>query len=109
MHIPENMQQLGCLALCFPTERKHRAVKHIGLHTFRHYEHTVLQALLAQQLTSIEDASQFAHTALINAQEVEVGGRRVLRSPAAKLPCCEVKPGDLILHGGTQIAEVISF
>lgn len=109
MHIPENMNELGCLVSCFPTERKHRVVKDVGLHTFRHYEHTVLHDLLAQHLTRIEDVSQFANTALINPQEVEVGDIRVLTSPSAKLPCCQVARGDLILHSGTQIAEVVSF
>ena len=109
MHIPEDMQSVGRLLSCFPTERKHRAVKTVGLHLFRNFEHTLLHDMVSQRLMLIQDESAYPERAMLNPQEVHVDGRLLYKSAAARLPCSEVRPGDLVLHSGAMVAEIQCF
>ena len=110
LHLPEDMVGLGSLLSCFPTERKHRSVKSVALHVFRNYEHTVLLDLVVQQLTKLSDDSVFARTALVDPMPIECSEMAGLsKAQSARLPCCEVRAGDLILHSGDSVSEVVCF
>ena len=109
LHIPEQMADMGSLLSCFPLERKHRSVKSVALHVYRNFEHTVLNDLITQQLAKLQDDSLYGEMALQSPQEVRCDGVVLLRATGARLPCCEVRAGDIILHSGDHVAEVECF
>ena len=108
LHIPEDMQSLGALLSCFPTERKHRTVKSSALHIFRHFEHTVLRDLVNQQLIKIGDDSFYTDISLVNAQRCDIG-EGVSRSTVATLPCGGVHAGDIVVCTSQNVVEVTGF
>ena len=110
LHIPENMQSLGALLSCFPTERKHRTVKSAALHVFRHYEHTVLLDMLHVHIDYFSDETVYEEMCLRPPlRRWQHEGLTLLRSETAQLPCGEVRKGDLVLCRNGDVAEVLAF
>ena len=110
LHIPENMQSLGALLSCFPTERKRRTVKSAALHVFRHYEHTVLLDMLNVHIDYFSDETVYEEMCLRPPlRRWQHEGLALLRSETAQLPCGEVRKGDLVLCRNGEVAEVLAF
>lgn len=106
LHVPEDMRRLGKLLSCFPTERKHRVTKQAALHIFRNFEGTVMQDLALQQVRSIVEGASLEQVFLIEASTV--GGGRLLRATTCRLPCGEVRVGDIVhlRQGGAAVIDM---
>ena len=116
LHIPENMSYVGRLLSCFVTERKHRSVKSVALHIFRHYEHTVVRDLVNRQSQSIQDERLFLRRYLLHPREVNIetptGKSSFRMSRSAFLQCGEVHKDDLIVLSQGQprpVGKVLTF
>lgn len=109
LHIPEDMMKLGSLMACFVTERKHRHVKSNALNVFRHYEHTVIFDVVAQQLDHLCDDALYTTMALIDEVKVTAGGVDMFSARAARFPCGEVNAGDLVFYSGRSVGRVQDF
>ena len=109
LHICENVQTLGALLSCFPTERKHRVVKSRALHVFRNFEHTVLRDLVNEQLEKLGEETQYAEVCLVQPQSVKVNGDELSKSTIAHLPCGGVHAGDLVFCTDGLVHQVVGF
>lgn len=106
LHVPEDMRRLGKLLSCFPTERKHRDTKQAALHIFRNFEGTLMQDLALQQVKSIVEGASFEPAFLIDA--LTAGDERLLRATSCRLPCGEVRVGDIVhlRRGGAAMIDM---
>ena len=104
-HLPENMDYLGVLLSCFPTERKHRSGKSCALRVFRHYEHTVLRDLVNQQFSKLGDESHYSATMLVSPQRS--ADDDLSRSTVAHLPCGYVHSGDIVMCTNRELMHVV--
>ena len=70
-HVVSSMKQLGYLLACFVTERKHKLVNQVAVHTFRNFEHTTLVDVLHQQCSHLASGHDlFQHELLVAPKHV---------------------------------------
>ena len=60
-HVPQCIRRWGANLSCFSAERKHRRVKDIASHTFRHLEQHVLGKLLAEDICGLKNTLKPTH------------------------------------------------
>ena len=60
-HVPQCIRRWLANLSCFSAERKHRQVKKIANHTYRHFERHVLGKLLAEDISGFQDTLKETH------------------------------------------------
>ena len=116
-HIVDHIENMGRLLSCFVCERKHRQIKHVANHLFRHFE----TALTTDILNLIVDRysnrqGMFAPEHLVKPTEIDakmlhnVGLREALQTSfRADLKCGAICKGDMVMLADRSIAEVLAF
>ena len=108
-HILDAMEWLGKCLSCFVTERKHRAVKDIALHVFRHMEHVVITDIVNQHCEQVQTGHDlFEEEFLVEPREL-AWDNSVLVSNKAVLKCGVVHKGDIVFFGSGVCALVKRF
>ena len=106
-HIPDGMRFVGKLLACFVTERRHRLVKAAALHTFRHFESTVLLDLVNRQVEELSSNAVFSAARLVSARATTESDISI--SYTAVLRCGECHKGDVLHLANGRVARALAF
>ena len=108
LHIVEAMIWTGRLLSCFVTERKHRLLKQVAVHTFRHFEHTVLTDVLNQSMEQILSGHD-VYTAefLICPKDIFLSGVAFRAAKRYVGRVGEICAGDLVIDHRAHVGKVV--
>ena len=95
-HIPDNMVCTGKLLSCWVTERKHRAVKAVGLYAFKDIELSVARDMLTTTSTIYEKEDLFRDAYLKQPKRLTIGTAHIEFSNQAILPMGEFSRSDVV-------------
>ena len=108
-HVVDSMKQSGRLLACFVTERKHKILKKMALHTWRHYEHGVLTGVLSHQCEGMSAGHDlFLSEFLVRPKEVS-GHAGLLTSTSVASPVGDLHAGDLLCTRAGVVGRALSF
>ena len=121
-HIPDHMRNLGRLLSCFVTERKHRSVKAVASHAFRHFENALIREMLNSMVeqaageTNLYTSVYLEHPRGVAADALSGIGDAVPGMPAnlftstkAVLMCGHLARGDLVMTSARSVGEITTF
>ena len=116
-HVPQCIRRWEANLSCFSAERKHRRVKDIAKHTYRHFEQHVLGKLLAEDIAGLKDTLKPTHLvssrpilwAVPIFQLVDATAAAVHIGTSAVISIGTVKVGDLLwADGGSDYVFAIA-
>ena len=108
LHIVEAMLWVGRLLSCFVTERKHRQLKQIAVHIYRHFEHTVLTDVLNQSIQQVLSGHDiYTEEFLICPKNTTLSAIafRVARRYIGRVG--EISAGDLVIDNRAHVGKVV--
>ena len=119
-HVVDHMENLGRLLSCFVTERKHRAVKHVANHLFRHFETALVTDMLNLMVDRFTNRQgMFVPEHLVKPSPMGEHASMMLSSVGvtgvctssftAHLVCGKVCKGDLIVTVDRSVGSVLVF
>ncbi len=108
-HVVSSMRWLGFSLNCFVTERKHKFVNQLALHTFRYFEHTSLMDCLHQQCEYLSTGHDlFASEFLVHPKAVQQHAG-LATSSVALCHVGQVHSKDVFCTKGGVVAKAESF
>ena len=119
-HVPDHLQRMGVLLMCFVTERKHRTVKSAATATFGNFEKGIAVDVLRRAFDVANDVDTFSAESLVNKKPINDGLTMLLQSlvqhkgqlfgsKTARLVCGTVKAGDIVMTSDRIVHEVMVF
>ena len=110
LDLPDDLFRLGKALGCWVTERKNKDIKAVSIRVYRHLERTATFAVLNRALDHWRDnASACLVSYMMREKAVHVGGRDLIKSSEAILPCGDVFTDDMILLNDGSVRKIIDF
>ena len=103
----DHIQNLGVLLSCFVTVRKHRTVKAIATHSFRHYERSLNTDMLNHHITAAESDALFQRDYIVGPRPLPPPyADDFVRATAVHLACGLVTKGDVVMMTTRDVGQV---